>query len=113
MATDTSDDRNTRDRREGAPPAADRTGAEADRASGAAKTPADRVPNDPVSPPLDGGARNLRHEVRAGPGDAGAQDAPEVLPKTPRTQKATWARIALWLAVPLAILLAIYWAGWL
>ncbi len=111
MANETSDDRKTRNREDA--PAATRAEAKADSGSGAAKTPADRVPNDPVRPPLDGRGRNLRHEVRAGPGDAGAQDAPEVLPKTPRTPKASWARIGLWFAVPLAILLAIYWAGWL
>ncbi|MCQ0090982.1 hypothetical protein [Roseovarius sp. M141] len=51
------------------------------------------------------------HDVRAGPGDAGAQDAPEVLPKTPKAPKASVARIALWFGVPIAILLGLYWAS--
>lgn len=42
----------------------------------------------------DGESENRpRHEVRAGPGDAGAQDAPRVLPKTrrPKRTRRSWA----------------------
>ncbi len=59
---------------------------------------------------LRSGSAAERHEVRAGPGDAGAQDAPEILPKTPKTPKANFARILLWFFVPLAVLMALYWA---
>ncbi|WP_113912118.1 hypothetical protein [Roseovarius dicentrarchi] len=50
------------------------------------------------------------HNTRAGPGDAGAQRRPEVLPRTPKTPKARFARIGLWFIVPTAVLLALYWA---
>lgn len=56
------------------------------------------------------GGESQSHEVRAGLGDAGAQEQPELLPKTPKTPKASFARIALWFVVPLAVLLALYWA---
>ncbi len=104
-----------RDRRQGEPAAAPmETDAESGGASDMADLPAGKAPDDPAKPYIDAerrrtGARGP-HDVRAGPGDAGAQDAPEVLPKTPHTPKASLARIVLWFIVPLAILLALYWA---
>lgn len=101
-----------RERRETEPAAAPR---ETDAESGGASAVADeKAPDDPAKPHLDAerpdpDARKA-HEVRAGPGDAGAQDAPEVLPKTPNTPKASFARIMLWFVVPMAVLLALYWA---
>ncbi len=73
-----------------------------------------KAPNDAVAPGRDSDlhddSADQRHEVRAGPGDAGAQDAPEILPRTPKTPKASFARIVLWFVVPFAVLLALYWA---
>ncbi len=103
-----------RKRRQGEPAAAPlETDAESGGASGFAGLPAGEAPDDPAKPYLDAAKRSEgeTHEVRAGPGDAGAQNAPEVLPKTPRTAKASAARIALWFVVPLAVLLALYWAS--
>ncbi|PVA10043.1 hypothetical protein DC366_10315 [Pelagivirga sediminicola] len=103
-----------RERRQGEPAAAPmETDAESGGASAMGKTPPGRAPDDPAAPYMDedGGLKDrARHEVRAGPGDAGAQDAPEVLPKTPKTPKSGAARIVLWFIVPLAILFAIYTA---
>lgn len=97
--------------RDAAPPTASMNAdAESGGATIAAATPG-RAPEDPAKPYLEKDAQaEAHHEVRAGPGDAGQQAAPDPLPKTPRTAKASWARIALWFAVPIAVLLAIYWA---
>jgi hypothetical protein len=102
-----------RNRRQGEPAAAPmETDAESGGASALADLPEGAAPDDPAKPYLDAAKsrESESHEVRAGPGDAGAQDSPEVLPKTPRTAKASAARIALWFVVPLAVLLALYWA---
>lgn len=102
-------------RRKGEPAAAPlETDAESGGASALAGMTAGQAPDDPAKPLLNekrrSDAATARHQVRAGPGDAGAQDAPEVLPKTPHTPKASLGRIVLWFVVPFVIVLALYWA---
>ncbi|HEY9040523.1 MAG TPA: hypothetical protein VIN05_16460 [Roseovarius sp.] len=104
-----------RERREEEPAAAPmETDAESGGASATSDMPAGKTPDDPAKPYLDAERRRTEtadpHDVRAGPGDAGAQHAPEVLPKTPHRPKASVARIVLWFVLPLAVLLALYWA---
>ncbi len=104
-----------RKRREAEPAAApSETDAESGGASAVADPSDEKTRDDPAQPYLDAERHSPdaheAHEVRAGPGDAGAQDAPELLPKTPRAPKASLARIVLWFVVPIAVLLALYWA---
>lgn len=71
------------------------------------------IPSDPdgrpVDPVQDPGTGRDPSDVRAGPGDAGAQDRPRVLPERRNARDAdSWRRVLIVMAVGAAILLALY-----
>ena len=98
-----------RARREAEPAAAPQ---ETDSETGTPASVAPAPRTDPARTPAVNVAETQKHDVRAGPGDAGRQDTPEQLPATPPRRPSERARgIALAIFIVGVLVAATMWLG--